>query len=191
MKPIDAVADKKKWRDYWKANRLTDSATRETLSGQIVEHLEENVNFRAAPHVGIYFPLEHEVSLLKLWHAYPKRCYFPLATGDRNLVFYRVNRLSDLKKNALGIFEPKLAAAERLETWEPKDLILVPGRVFDRTGGRIGSGLGYYDRFLSPITCARWGVCFDRFLVNESLAQEATDVRMGALVTERGVLMVN
>jgi 5-formyltetrahydrofolate cyclo-ligase len=40
-------------------------------------------------------------------------------------------------------------------------VVLIPGRKFDRFGGRYGRGLGWYDRFLSviPAGLVRIGIC--------------------------------
>jgi len=68
------------------------------------------------------------------------------------------------------------------------DLVLVPGMGFDRQGGRLGRGGGYYDRFLASselrgMTC---GVCFARQLlpVGGVLPTEPWDVPVKAVVTD-------
>ena len=65
--------------------------------------------------------------------------------------------------------------------------VLVPGLAFDRHGGRLGFGAGYYDRFLSRLDPAvlRIGVS-DGFIV-ERVPTDETDVPMTHLATEIGV----
>ncbi|CAM2980478.1 5-formyltetrahydrofolate cyclo-ligase [Paenibacillus sediminis] len=70
---------------------------------------------------------------------------------SRNFELHEISRESDIEQGTWGIPEPK----EDAPMWEPGrgsiDFVLVPGLAFDRHGGRIGYGGGYYDRFLQKI----------------------------------------
>lgn len=68
------------------------------------------------------------------------------------------------------------------------DTIILPMLGFDRAGGRIGYGAGYYDRFLSGNRNLRKvGIAFACQEV-EDLPLEENDVRMDSVVTEDGVV---
>jgi 5-formyltetrahydrofolate cyclo-ligase len=70
---------------------------------------------------------------------------------------------------------------------EAIDLWLIPGLAFDPRGVRLGWGRGYYDRLLSVAPGAKVGVAFEIQRFNQ-LPSEPHDVRLEALVTERGWL---
>ncbi|QLQ21708.1 MAG: hypothetical protein HZT42_04590 [Paracoccaceae bacterium] len=61
---------------------------------------------------------------------------------EQGLTFHIIHSFDDLETGVMNILEPITPA-----TTQVIDLCLVPGRVFDRTGYRIGWGGGYYDRF--------------------------------------------
>jgi 5-formyltetrahydrofolate cyclo-ligase len=67
---------------------------------------------------------------------------------------------------------------------EPKelDVVLVPGVSFDKRGGRLGFGGGFYDRLLIRTPAARIGVTYDCCLVEELPCAEH-DQRMDWVVT--------
>lgn len=63
------------------------------------------------------------------------------------------------------------------------DVVLCPGLAFDRHGGRLGYGGGFYDRFLADRASAiPVGLCVDGALV-EQVPRSPHDVLMHAIVT--------
>lgn len=68
------------------------------------------------------------------------------------------------------------------------DLALLPGVAFDRAGGRLGYGGGYYDRFLEKsLNCPCVGLCFEFQLV-PSLPLAPWDQRVNYICTEERIL---
>ncbi len=79
-----------------------------------------------------------------------KRVYVPKVEW-REMQFYRLRSLAELKEGYKGILEPE-GTTERY-VFEPegaaKCLLLMPGSVFDPFGNRMGYGAGFYDRYLA------------------------------------------
>ena len=73
---------------------------------------------------------------------------------------------------------------------EPEDLdiIMVPGVGFDRKGGRMGNGQGYYDRLLEKARpdCPLIALCYESQLFDEVLVAPH-DVYMDKVITEDAV----
>lgn len=87
-----------------------------------------------------------------------------------------------LAPGPMGTSHP--AAAERREP----DWLLVPLLAFDRRGGRLGYGGGYYDRTLTLMPRAfRLGVACSAQEVEE-VPMEPHDIPLHAIATERGLL---
>jgi 5-formyltetrahydrofolate cyclo-ligase len=62
------------------------------------------------------------------------------------MILVQIKSFDDLEEGAYGILEPKdimLKVDESLI-----DVSYLPGLAFDRKGGRVGYGGGFYDRFL-------------------------------------------
>jgi len=95
---------------------------------------------------------------------------------------------NELEEGMFGIPEPK-AECIRLFPVEEIDIVLVPGVVFDKGGGRIGFGGGFYDEFLGslPAGTGRWGLAFE-FQVVEKVPLTDRDVPVERIITEERVI---
>ena len=71
-------------------------------------------------------------------------------------------------------------------------MIVVPGLAFDRKGGRVGHGKGYYDRYFDRHRDAiRMRIAFGyEVQVFDEVPMDDFDLPMHALVTDRSVTII-
>jgi len=107
---------------------------------------------------------------------------------EKRLEVFRIRSLEDLEAGAYGILEPMESRAERSSP-SVLDLVIVPGSVFDRRGGRYGYGGGYYDRFLANECprATRVALAFS-FQVRDNISLEPHDQLMDYIITENEII---
>jgi 5-formyltetrahydrofolate cyclo-ligase len=140
-----------------------------------------------------YMAFDHEVlteDLLRQALTSQKQVVLPVVQADRQrLVLYAIQDVErDVAPGYRGILEPHPTRTPpvALETLE---LAIVPGVAFDTEGGRLGFGMGFYDRLLGQLRQAipKIGMAFE-FQVVPRLPRQAHDIRLDAIVTERRVI---
>ncbi|OGX13985.1 MAG: 5-formyltetrahydrofolate cyclo-ligase [Omnitrophica bacterium RIFOXYB12_FULL_50_7] len=159
--------------------------SRHVKSCRILRKLSREPLFRKAEHVAFYYGIAPEVetkSFLKKILK-DKKIYLPRIDPKKSLALCRVRSLlRDLKKNAYNIMEPKALCEKRPVS--KMDIILVPGVAFDKRGGRLGRGGGYYDRLLQKARkVIKIGLCFREQIVKK-VPMKAHDVRVDRVITD-------
>ena len=92
-----------------------------------------------------------------------------------------VQRDSTLVRHPYGMLEPgpdcPLIPPDQI------DLVLVPGLAFDRSGGRLGRGGGYYDRWLAGFSGITAALCRDGLLM-EAIPRLPHDLGVDLVITK-------
>lgn len=115
--------------------------------------------------------------------------------GNNKLGLWWLEDIAELHPGTWGILEPPQSRwgekGKEVEINE-LDLIMVPGVAFDRKGGRLGNGAGYYDRLLQEVTpnTVLTGICFESQLCDQVI-MESHDVYMDVLLTEKKNYLLN
>ena len=135
-----------------------------------------------------YMPIRKEVDIRPfLEHLLDKgkNLALPRVNGD-TMEFYHVTSFEDLEEGSFHILEPK----EKCPKVEASGFILVPGVAFDRKGGRIGYGKGYYDKYFSTHsqTLEKLGIAYTIQIVDE-IPTTSQDVRLHGLISEEDFWM--
>jgi 5-formyltetrahydrofolate cyclo-ligase len=156
-------------------------------------------SFMAAERVAVFFANDGEIDLSPAtkYHA-GKAYYLPVVPppGRRRLRFAPLAAATSFRKNRYGILEPVVPSGS-LVTARQLDLVLAPLVAFDRRGGRLGMGGGYYDAtFAFLASRAHWrqpalvGVAFS-FQEVPHIDRDPWDIPLSAVVTERGIININ
>ena len=89
----------------------------------------------------------------------------------------------DLKPGSRGMLEPDTARCKSVPV-ECLDIAIIPGIAFDEKGGRIGSGEGYYDRFIPklPITTRKVSIAFEDQIIPQA-PMESHDKHVDIIIT--------
>ncbi|MGA2797915.1 MAG: 5-formyltetrahydrofolate cyclo-ligase [Thermoguttaceae bacterium] len=179
--------------------RLSVAARRETqkeadvLSRRIWDKILALPQFASARTVMTYLDIGSEVrtrrfvpELLRL----EKKVVVPYCAASEIRLFHLKN-MDELSPGTWQILEPKPEWRERAERQVDAaelDLIVVPGVAFDRCGGRLGLGKGYYDRFLLHVRpdALKIAPAFECQLVDK-IPVLPHDVRVDMVVTEIAV----
>lgn len=123
----------------------------------------------------------------RVQHVGPIAWALPKIYADNKMKFFELLSNTPMNKNKYGILEPDEAHSQEVQA-QKACAVLVPGLAFDQSGTRLGSGQGFYDRFLNPIpTLKKIGIGFSAQLSAKELPKDEWDVPMDWLVTEKGV----
>jgi len=133
--------------------RRNAQVNKDELSREIVAKFMALPEYAAAETVMFYVDVRSEVRTrndLASALTTGKRIVVPYCV-DGELELFHLEDMNELQIGMYKILEPKSelrsVPAKRVEV-EQLDLIMVPGVAFDRRGGRMGHGKGYYDKLL-------------------------------------------
>ena len=170
-------------------SRPTDESSR--LDNAVISRMTGLAGFRFANAVLLYMPTGTEIDVRPLITASleaGKLTALPRCGEGRSMTFHVIESPDQLSPGAFGILEPDIDLPVYDLRDAEKDLALcvIPAVAWDKKGFRLGSGGGYYDRFLSGFSGAKAGLAYEEDIL-DSLPRGRYDIRSDFIVTEKGV----
>jgi 5-formyltetrahydrofolate cyclo-ligase len=170
--------------------RALSAVTIRQQSAAIAEHVMDLSAFRASQTLMAYLALAQEVQtwpLIEAARQQHKRIVVPVVARDTLVAVELPQDEAQLQPGRYGILEP--CCKQAIVPSEEIDFVLVPGLAFDRQGGRVGFGRGYYDRFLCQLPApARFcGLAFSIQIV-ACVPRRPYDICMHYVATEEGII---
>jgi 5-formyltetrahydrofolate cyclo-ligase len=178
------ILEKRKFQDP-----QVSAAQSRSITGTLIGRKE----FQTANRILIYLSKDGEVGtdhLLGRAFELGKRVCVPVVDRGNDEL-----RISELPGPEIGFLLGAFGVREPAEgdlnfvTPDKIDLVVVPGLAFDRRGGRIGYGKGYYDRLLSRLSSQvpRIALAFE-FQVLDTVPQDENDIQVDTIITEKNTM---
>ena len=127
---------------------------KEEMDNKILDKLYESEYYRKSKKIFIYISYDSEINTKGIINKAledNKKVYVPRTEFKNRLMdAVEIMSLDNLVESDFGILEPSIKEPHI----DPNelDLIVVPGVAFDKQGGRVGYGAGFYDRYFNKIS---------------------------------------
>ncbi|MDJ0652257.1 MAG: 5-formyltetrahydrofolate cyclo-ligase [Simkaniaceae bacterium] len=132
-------------------------------------------------HIISFASKEEELNLwpLNKQLADEKRLLLPRMISDAEILPFQVKDIDQelVLHQKWRILEPNPEVCKKVSL-DTINFAIVPGIAFDRGYGRLGYGKGFYDRFLSKLSCPLAGVGFKEQLLESLLPREQHDISL-------------
>ncbi|MGE3998808.1 MAG: 5-formyltetrahydrofolate cyclo-ligase [Planctomycetaceae bacterium] len=190
---VDAAVRKQALRTQAHAARRSQ-LDKDAISRRIVARCLSLPEYRPAETVMWYVDVRAEV---RTRPALPtalesgKRIVVPWCADGSQLNLFHLMEMDELAPGRYGVLEPR-AELQRIpqRCVEPAalDFVIAPGVAFDRRGGRMGHGAGYYDRLFANVRpdALLVGLAFECQLL-DAVPMGPYDVFLDRIVTETSV----
>lgn len=181
------MESKKKIREYINKKRfLLKKEEKENLDRIIFNKLINSKEYIYSKHIFTYVNFNNEVDTYRImqYALEDNKCvYVPkVISKQEGMKAVQIKSVNELKKGMYGILEP--VSLEFQVDEQVIDLVVVPGIAFDVTGGRVGYGGGFYDRFLKKLNSntVKLALAYD-FQVIDKVPTESHDVLVDRIIT--------
>lgn len=191
------MTDKDRQRQLAYAAREAQ-ADKDRVSAEICRRCIEQPWYQAAATVLWYVHCRSEVRTMPALSAAlqeHRRIAVPYCTvddnGDKCLGLWHLRDIGELRAGLWNIPEPpshRWSEPDRQIEVAELDAVLVPGVAFDRGGGRLGNGAGYFDRLLCRVRsdAVLAGICYQSQLL-PVIEMQSHDIYMDYVITEQRV----
>jgi len=169
-----------------------DIVEKEKMDRKISDKFYQSRYYREAEKIFIYISYDSEINTKEIINKAlkdNKKIYVPRTEFKSRLMdAVEITSLDNLIENEYGILEP--SAEESYINPNELDLIVVPGVAFDRNGGRMGYGAGFYDRYFKRISKDRIkkvekiALAYD-FQILDKIPMNEQDVPVSYIITEK------
>ena len=173
-------------------NGLTERQRTERTRA-IEARLFDFANFLEARIALLYVDTDCEVrtkSILRRAYDFNKIVVLPCFDAERHKVsILKVDSLDkDLRTGARGVLEPNPERCKPVPL-NKVDIAIIPGQAFDEKGGRVGSGRGYYDRFIPelPATTRKVALAFEEQIL-PLIPTESHDRHVDIIITDKRII---
>lgn len=161
------------------------------MDNKILDKFYQSEYYKKSKKIFIYVSFDSEINTKGIINKAlidNKKIYVPRTEFKTRLMdAVEITSLDNLIENEYGILEPSIKDPH--VNPNELDLIVVPGVAFDRQGGRMGYGAGFYDRYFNKINkenikeIIKLALAYD-FQVLEKVPMNEQDMPVNCIITE-------